>query len=59
MKLKDNPKQELNSEKRLNTSKPYSEPKIIFEIDLETKAGSPIDNSDPDPFLPGFGEPEN
>jgi hypothetical protein len=59
MKLKDSPKQELNSGKRPNTSKPYSEPKIIFETDLEIKAGSPTGNFDPNPLFPGFDEPEN
>ena len=35
--------------------KPYTPPAIIYETELETKAGSPFGNTDPDPgfLLPG------
>ena len=33
--------------------KPYNPPAIIYETDLETKAGSPVGIPDPDLLLPG------
>ena len=38
------------------TKKSYITPEIIFETDLETKAGSPLGNPDAGLLLPGFEE---
>ena len=40
--------------------KPYTKPKIILELELETRAGSPLGMPDPfDPFDPlGLGLPK-
>ena len=42
----------------IEEDKLYIPPAIIYEADLETKAGTPIGNPDPDPgwLLPGVDE---
>ena len=40
----------------MNKDKPYSPPKIIFETDLETKAGTPVGINDTDLLFPGIEE---
>jgi len=54
---KNNPTPESKPDDGLPCSRFYSAPEIIFETDLETKAGSPLGNPDSDLFLPGFDEP--
>ncbi len=39
--------QNNNSEKLPEAQKPYSQPLIIFETELETRAGSPLGLVDP------------
>lgn len=43
-------------ESHAKTRKPYAKPEIIYELELETRAGSPL--SVPDPFDPLGLEPE-
>ncbi len=38
----------------MNEKKQYSSPEIVFETDLETKAGSPLGIPDSDLTLPGL-----
>ena len=48
-------RRELNMEKLESTSqrKPYEKPKIILELALETRAGSPLRNDPLDPYAGG------
>ncbi|MEA3439260.1 MAG: hypothetical protein U9R58_03170 [Chloroflexota bacterium] len=49
-KLKTNPSENTEHEER----KPYTKPQIIHELELEIRAGSPLDFKDPlDPFSEG------
>ena len=46
-----------NVETKPKTRKPYTKPEIIHELELETRAGSPL--GIPDPFDPlGLGLPK-
>lgn len=38
----------------MNEKKQYTTPEIVFETDLETKAGSPLGNPDSELTLPGL-----
>ena len=38
----------------MNEKKQYTSPEIVFETDLETKAGSPLGNPDSGLTLPGL-----
>ena len=38
----------------MKEKKQYSSPEIVFETNLETKAGSPLGNPDPGLTLPGL-----
>jgi len=49
--------EEENIEVQPKTRKPYTKPEIIHELELETRAGSPLGM--PDPFDPlGLGLPK-
>ena len=39
-------------ETQLTTRKPYAKPEIIHELELETRAGSPLGIPNPDPLDP-------
>ena len=41
---------------KMNNKKTYIAPEIIFEMNLETKAGSPLGQPDPGLSLPGLEE---